>query len=294
MKYNLIIKRTTVVIILIAIYLITVNCANDNSCIVNIGSFNISYDNKKEGQGWGERKEFVVSLVRFHEWDVFGTQEGVDYQLKDIAGDQYDYVYANGFFNKKGIDLPPEKTQHNGIFWLKDKFELLDTGNFWLSETPEVKSFGWDAAESRGCIWAKLKEKKTGKDFFFFCVHFDHRGIEAKQNSALLLMDKILELANDTPVFCVGDFNGTPDSEHIQTITTNGLLFNSRIVSMTPPYGTVGTFNGYKKDSNMDVILDYIWVTKDIKVRKYGVLNDMPYMILLSDHFPILIKAEIQ
>ncbi|NLO48898.1 MAG: endonuclease/exonuclease/phosphatase family protein [Clostridiales bacterium] len=262
-------------------------------CTLNVGSFNIGYDNRKAEQGWEKRKEFVVSLVRFHEFDVFGTQEGCSYQLKDIAGNTYDYVYVNGFWNKNNPDIAPEKSQHNGIFWLKDKFKLLDTGNFWLSETPDKKSFGWDAAESRGCVWVKLKEQKSGKTFFFFCVHLDHRGVEARQNSVLLILEKMQEIAKGMPVFCVGDFNGDPESAHIQTIRSSGFLFDSRLVTQTPPYGTIGTFNGYKKDSSMKGNLDYIWVTKDIQVKKYGVLNDMPYLVSLSDHFPILIKAEM-
>lgn len=266
-------------------------CSDNQELQLNIGSFNIAYDNKKEEQGWESRKESVVSLIRFHAWDVFGTQEGQSYLLKDIAGDEYGYVYANGFFNRMNPDIALENTQHNAVFWLKDKFELLDTGNFWLSETPDVKSFGWDAAESRGCVWAKLREKETEKQFFFFSVHFDHKGVEAKQNSAGLLLNKIREIAKGLPAICVGDFNGTPESEHIWTIQADGLLRDSYAASPTPPYGTKGTLNRFDKDSPMDARIDYIWVTKDIRVEKFGVLNEMPYNRFTSDHFPIMIKV---
>ncbi|MFA6702801.1 MAG: endonuclease/exonuclease/phosphatase family protein [Dysgonamonadaceae bacterium] len=282
-----------IIVILFAGLLCSAESMGRNTCTLNIGSFNISYDNKKEEVGWEYRKESVASLIRFHEWDVFGTQEGQSYLLEDIAGEEYDYVFANGFFNQKNPDIDLERSQHNGIFWLKNKFELLDTGSFWLSETPDVKSFGWDAAESRGCVWVKLKERNTNITFFFFCVHFDHRGVIARQNSALLVLNKIQEIAIDFPVFCVGDFNGSADAEHIQTMKANGLLYDSYDISQSPPYGTKGTSNQYKKDSAMDQRIDYIWVTEDIEVKKFGVLNEMPYNRFTSDHFPIMIKAEL-
>lgn len=287
-------KYTTLMIVLFfAGFLCPAEGMARKTCTLNIGSFNIGYDNGKAEIGWSDRKESAVSLIRFHEWDLFGTQEGQGRLLRDIAGDDYNYVFANGFFNQKNPDIDPEKSQHNGIFWLRNKFELLDTGNFWLSETPEVKSFGWDAAESRGCVWAKLKEKKSGVTFFFFCVHFDHRGVVARQNSALLVLNKIREIAKGFPAFCVGDFNGGPDSEHIRTIKEDGLLYDSHVISQSPPYGTKGTLNQYKKDSAMELRIDYIWVTRGIRVKKYGVLNEMPYNRFTSDHFPIMIKAEI-
>lgn len=262
--------------------------AKTKTCVLNVGSFNISSNN------WDCRKNNVASLVRFYEFDVFGTQEGTDSQLKDVAGDEYDYIYADGFWRRKE-HIAKGKSQHNGLFWLKDKFSLLDSGRFWLSETPDIDSFGWDAAEKRGCIWAKLKEKSTGKNFFFFCVHLDHIGNEARLQSAKLILNRIREIAGEEPAFCVGDFNGSPNSKHIQAFQADGMLINSRSISQMPPYGTLSTFVGYGKEPIWDGdMIDYIWVTKKVAVKKYGVLNDMPYGKRLSDHFPVMIKAEIK
>ncbi|MFY9173193.1 MAG: endonuclease/exonuclease/phosphatase family protein, partial [Petrimonas mucosa] len=184
--------------------------------------------------------------------------------------------------------------EHSAILYRKDRFEVLESGNFWYSETPEVPGKGWDAVCcNRICSWAKFKERRTGTSFFVFNSHFDHQGKEARKNSSLLLIRKIKEIAGDATVFVTGDFNAVPDAEPIRLIHESGLLLDSYEVTEEPPYGTVGTFNSYRLDSPVKNRIDYIWVTHNVKVKKYGVLNDLPYFRFPSDHFPVMIKAEI-
>ncbi|MPN49188.1 hypothetical protein SDC9_196803 [bioreactor metagenome] len=106
-------------------------------------------------------------------------------------------------------------------------------------------------------------------------------------------MKKIEQIAGNNPVFATGDFNATPDDEPIQTIYNSGKLNDSYLVTQEPPYGTEGTFNAYRLNSAMKSRIDYIWVTKDITVKKYGVLNEMPYGKFPSDHFPVVIQAKM-
>lgn len=138
-----------------------------------------------------------------------------------------------------------------------------------------------------------MTKSGTSTSFFVFNSHFDHQGKEARKNSSLLLIRKIKEIAGDATVFVTGDFNAVPDAEPIRLIHESGLLLDSYEVTEEPPYGTVGTFNSYRLDSPVKNRIDYIWVTHNVKVKKYGVLNDLPYFRFPSDHFPVMIKAEI-
>ena len=169
---------------------------------------------------------------------------------------------------------------------------MLENGDFWLSETPDVPGIGWDAiCCNRICSWAKFMDNESGKEFYFFNVHYDHEGVEARRQSSLLLMKKIREIAAGYPVIVTGDFNAVPDSEPIQIIMNDGLLNDSYLVSHTPPYGTVGTYNSFNVNAPVGNRIDYVWVTKDIMVNKYGVLNELRYGRFPSDHFPVMVNV---
>jgi endonuclease/exonuclease/phosphatase family metal-dependent hydrolase len=167
---------------------------------------------------------------------------------------------------------------------------MLQTGNFWLSETPDKPGKGWDATCcNRICSWAKFKDLTTKKDFYVFNVHFDHRGKEARLQSGYLMIKKINEIAGKTPVILTGDFNSTPDTEQIKAI--QGVLNDSKIVSLQPAYGPEGTSNSFKFDAPLKRRIDYIFVSKGIQVLKYGVLTDAKDQRYPSDHLPVVIKA---
>lgn len=245
-------------------------------------SFNIRYENTQDGiNAWSNRKEQVKSLIRFHDFDIFGIQEGMINQVKGIAElDQYAWI-------GKGRDDGKEAGEHCAVFYKKERFKLLESGNFWLSETPDIPSLGWDAPNcKRICSWGKFKDLDSKKTFFFFCVHFDHQGKEARRQSGILMVEKIRKIAGNSPVICVGDFNSIPDTEQIGTIKT--LLNDAYEVTIQPPYGPVGTTNGFKFDAPMKHRIDYIFVSKQIKVQKYGVLTDAYEQRYPSDHQPIV------
>src|SRR5690554_2226717 len=254
-----------------------------------IASYNLRMDTPSDGENsWSHRKEMVKELIRFYDFDIVGTQEGFKHMLDDIL-ELGNYAYVG-----VGRDDGQDAGEHSAILYRKDRFEVLESGNFWYSETPEVPGKGWDAVCcNRICSWAKFKERRTGTSFFVFNSHFDHQGKEARKNSSLLLIRKIKEIAGDATVFVTGDFNAVPDAEPIRLIHESGLLLDSYEVTEEPPYGTVSTFNSYRLDSPVKNRIDYIWVTHNVKVKKYGVLNDLPYFRFPSDHFPVMIKAEI-
>ena len=253
---------------------------------INVATYNLRMDTPSDGlDAWEHRKDNVNQLIRFHDFDIFGTQEGFHHQLLDITS-AGDYAYIG-----VGRDDGKNKGEHSSIVYKTDRFELLDNGDFWLSETPEEPSYGWDAQIRRICSWAKFRDKEAGKEFYFFSLHYDHIAKEARRNSSILLMSKIKEITGDATTFCVGDFNATPESEPIQIIYDENHLKDSYLISQAKPYGTVGTFNAFKLDAPMKNRIDYVWVTSDITIEKYGVLNDVHYGHFPSDHFPVMVKA---
>ena len=260
--------------------------AQKNTPVV-VATYNIRYNNAHDSlNAWPNRKENVKALIRFHEFDIFGTQEGLIDQLKGISELE---AYAR---TGHGRDDGKEAGEHSAIFYKKDRFKLLESGDFWLSETPEKPGKGWDAkCCNRICSWGKFQDMQTKKTFYFFSVHFDHQGIIARKESGKLMVKKIREIAKNAPVICVGDFNSTPETEQIKAMQT--ILGDSYAVTQTPPYGPVGTFNSFKFDAPMKNRIDYIFVSKNIQVLKYGVLTDAKDQRYPSDHQPVMIKAVI-
>lgn len=254
---------------------------------ITVATYNLRYNTSNDGiNAWPNRKEMVKALISFHEFDIFGTQEGLRMQLDGIAELQ-NFAYLGA-----GRDDGKQAGEHSAIFYRKDRFQVLKSGDFWLSETPDKPGKGWDATCcNRICSWAKFKDLKTKKSFYFFSVHFDHQGVEARRQSGKLMVKKIQEIATDAPVICVGDLNSLPDTEQVKEIQT--ILNDSKNVSEMPPYGPEGTFNAFKFDAPMKNRIDYIFTDKRIKVLKYGVLTDSKEQRYPSDHQPVVIKAVI-
>ena len=251
---------------------------------MTVATYNLRYNNKGDGvNAWPNRKDQVKALIKFHEFDLFGTQEGLRGQLNDIA-ELPEYAFLGA-----GRDDGKEAGEHSAIFYKKDRFKVLKSGNFWLSETPDKPGKGWDATCcNRICSWARFSDLTTKKEFYFFSVHFDHQGVEARRQSGKLMVEKIKEIAKNEPVILVGDFNSTPETEQIQTIQT--LLGDAHNVTEMPPYGPEGTFNSFKFDAPMDKRIDYIFVSKPFSVLKYGVLTDAKDQRYPSDHQPVMTK----
>jgi len=282
------IGKTITCICLILLSTTTLSAQDESQAPLRISSFNLRMDNPKDGENnWSHRKEKVKGLIRFHDLDIIGTQEGFKHQLDDILTlEGYAYIGA-------GREDGEDAGEHSAIIFKEKRFDLLQSGNFWFSETPDVPGKGWDATCcNRICSWGRFREKSSGNEFYLFNVHYDHEGKEARKNSSLLLIEKVKTMAGNLPVIVTGDFNATPESEPIQIIYNSGLLNDAYLVTKEPPYGTVGTFNSFQLDAPMENRIDYIWITPQITVKKYGVLNDMQYGRFPSDHFPVVIEAE--
>jgi len=252
---------------------------------ITIASYNLRYNTKNDGiNAWPNRKELVKGLIRFHEFDIFGIQEGLRGQLDDIV-EIGDFAFLGN-----GRDDGKQSGEHSSIFYRKSRFKVVESGDFWLSETPDVPGKGWDATCcNRICSWAKFNDLITKNTFYVFNVHFDHQGVVARRESGKLMVKKIQEIAKDASVILTGDFNSTPETEQIQHIQS--LLSDSKQVSQTPAYGPEGTFNGFKFDAPLKNRIDYIFTSKLVTVQKYGVLTDSFEQRYPSDHQPVVVKV---
>lgn len=296
-------------------WLIIIVCALTVSAqepVINVASYNIRQYNKQDsinGNGWQVRCPILAQLIRFHEFDVFGTQEGFKHQLEDLKAALPGYDYT-GVGREDGADAG----EHSAIFYRTDLFTLVDHGDFWLSETPEKPSIGWDAVLPRICSWARLRHNPTGKEFLFFNLHMDHIGKQARVESALLVQQKMNEFGSELPTFLTGDFNVDQTHQSYTALTTSGKLKDSYCTAKLV-YALNGTFNDYSTNDYSTSRIDHIFVSPNVKVDKYGVLTDTyrtpvdgaearqpgsaPEEISLiphvartpSDHFPVMIRA---
>ena len=256
---------------------------------MNVITFNIRYNNPGDGiNAWPNRIEMVSGLLDFHDPDIFGLQEALYEQITDIHKNLPEYEWFG-----VGRDDGKKEGEFSPIFFKKSKFILIEKGNFWLSEDCDKPGLGWDAVCNRIVAWGKFQSKVTGKKFLVFNTHFDHRGDEARKNSAFLIRDKIKEISNNQglPVILTGDFNLAPESDPIGLI--KGFMKDSREVTETPPYGPVGTSNGFKWDSPLNRRIDYIFVQGGIKVLKYAAISDSKDKRYPSDHLPVFVKVQL-
>ena len=259
---------------------------------ISLMTYNIRYDNPNDGENaWPNRKEVLLSQILFYQPDVMGTQEGLEHQVKYLDENLKSYKYvgvARADVKEKG------KGEYSAVFYNVNKFKDLKSGTFWLSDTPNKPSRGWDASLNRICTYILLQDKNSSKKFWVFNTHFDHKGVVARQRSAELIIKKIREINKENvPVFLMGDFNLTPDQSPIKHIVKN--LNDSKLVSQQLPFGPDETFNGFKVCDDRDRRIDYIFVSqKNITIQKYGVLASVKKMKYPSDHFPVFISAEIK
>lgn len=263
------------------------------------------------GNGWGQRYPVIAKLVQYHDFDIFGTQEGFIWQLEDLKDSLpgYDYIGV-------GRDDGKLKGEHSAIFYRTDKFDVIEKGDFWLSTTPNEPSIGWDAVLPRICSWGHFKCKDTGFEFLFFNLHMDHIGKQARVESAFLVQDKMKELGKDLPAILTGDFNVDQTHDSYQALVSKGILKDS-YESAELRYAINGTFNSYSPSNFTKSRIDHVFVSPMFTVKKYGVLtdtyrsekttgveqaktNDCPEEIIVdsyearvpSDHFPVAVKLE--
>ena len=249
------------------------------------GTFNIRYDNPDDGlNNWKYRKDSVARFILDENFDVIGLQEVLHNQLDDLKERLPGYT-AVGVGREDG----KTKGEYAPVLFRTDKFELLDSNTLWLSQYPDSAGFiGWDGACTRIATWAKLKDIKSGKIFMAVNTHFDHVGVEARKNSALLIIEKIKEIVGSEPAVLTGDFNVNDESEAYNTITTNEFVLNDAYRICNTRKGPGYTFHDFGKiPADKRQKIDFIFVTPNIRVVETEILQNPETITgFLSDHNP--------
>ena len=267
-------------------FIATLNLFCLNAQNLKMVTYNIRLDVAVDGENdWTHRKDFFTSQIQFYEPDIFGVQEATPHQVIDIATALSQYVYIG--IGREGVG----KGESSNIYYKKDRFKLLESNTFWLSETPDKISKGWDAAFNRVCTYGLFKDLKTNKIFWVFNTHLDHMGELARTNGILLILLKIATLnTKDYTTFFMGDFNSQPNEERI--VALNKEMNDCRKISGEKPFGPSGTFNGFKHNEPVTELIDYIFMSKNskFKVRKFAVLSDSKDLRYPSDHLPVYVE----
>ncbi len=252
---------------------------------IKLCTFNIRYDNPNDGyHQWSNRKQIVRDFLNYEQFDFIGMQEALLSQIDSIDSGLEGYQWI-------GVGRDDGKTagEFSPIFYKSSIWEIEKSGTFWLSETPDTPSKSWDAALPRVCTYGLFVRKSDGREIFVFNTHYDHIGVEAREKSSLLILDKIKEISGLERVVLMGDFNAGEDTPVITAL--EGELMDT-FDSSSKKYGSVGTFNGFDLESVPERRIDYIFVSPELNSLKYGVESTVIDGRYLSDHFPVMVTIE--
>ena len=273
-------KKIILFILSFAVLLPQYSFAKKESEGLKVMSYNIRYGLAEDGtNSWKYRCPATIEMLEEQCPDVFGVQEAYDFQIEFINefARNYKSVGVGRIDGKKD-------GEQTAIFWNKKTVSMLKWGNFWLSDTPEKPSMGWDAACTRTATWALMKDKKTGRKFYFVNTHLDHVGKEARKNGLKLIVDRIAEINPEGyPMVLTGDFNMRPDDSSMVEI--DKIMKSARKVA--DKTDNLGTFNGWGRVH--DNVIDYIYVSGFSDVPEYQTITkkyaERPF---ISDHYPIM------
>lgn len=246
---------------------------------IKVMSYNIRQADAKDGtNSWIYRYAATGEMIKDQKPDVLGLQEATYEQIYFVEENFSEFKRIGG-----GREDGKKKGEHTAIFWNKKTVSQLDGGMFWLSETPETVSMGWDAECLRTATWALFRHKGTGNRFYCVNTHLDHVGKEARKNGLKLILDKIAEINKDgLPVILMGDFNMKPADYGLREVET--AMVNAR--KNASKTDNTGTFNNWGKNSD---ILDYIYYTGFSSCPEYQtVTKKYAERKFVSDHYPIV------
>ena len=250
-------------------------------------TYNIRLDTICDGKNrWHCRKDRVINLIHHYAPDLLGVQEPLPEQMVDLQGGLSDYG-SYGVGRNDGRD----SGEFSAVFYRHARFELIDKGTFWLSESPDTPgSKGWDADLPRICSWVRLKDRSTNKEVCHFNTHFDHQGHKARRESARLILTRIQQIVGSSiPAILTGDFNTGPESDAYHTIITNTAFQDAKLSSESPHSGPDGTWSTFDVGTGIGDRIDYIFITSShLKALTHAHLTDSENKCYPSDHLPVL------
>lgn len=246
---------------------------------VKVISYNIRFANKKDGANiWQNRAKASPAMIKDYAPDVFGVQEALAVQLEYLDGKlpQYSFVGV-------GREDGRKKGETMAIFYNTRKVRLLDWGTYWLSETPEKPSRGWDADCKRTATWTLMEMKGSGKKFFYVNTHLDHRGDMAQQKGLELILERIAAMNPEgLPMILTGDFNVEPDAPVLYGL--NAKMTDARRSALMTD--SRATFNAWGKSAS---IIDYIYHSGFTECAEFEtIVRQYKDVLYISDHYPIV------
>ncbi len=255
------------------------NTKREDESIVRVCTFNVRYDTD-DAYPWADRCSAVIETIDRLDPDIVGCQEPLAHQYDDLrAGLDYRW---HGVGRRDG----GREGEFVPVGWRPERFDPIDTGAFWLSETPAEPSVGWDGSLPRVATWARLRDRTTGDRYWVCSVHLDHRGEQARLESARLLRRRVRSRLDDGDrVILLGDCNCTAGSPPYRELTMGAMADSRRQAEVVA--GPVGTFYGFTGDPGDRI--DYVFVSEAIDVKSYRTLSPRDG-VSRSDHLPIVVE----
>ncbi len=270
-------------------FMLVPSCLKDlHDDSITVMSLNIRYDNPDDGiNAWPNRKEIVARTISDQRADIIGLQEVLKHQLDQLDSllPAYDHI---GVGRNDGM----EDGEYAPVFYLADRFLLLEYRTYWLSATPwDTGSIAWDAVLPRIVTCARLHDQKQNDDFWILNTHFDHAGDTARLESAMFIRDFVETNAEGLPVILTGDFNCEPQDPPYLWITGQSdqkiILADAGTKINDPGQQPEGTFNGFGSVSP-EPRIDFIFITDHWKSRNFRTLKIKEGEIFISDHYPVV------
>jgi endonuclease/exonuclease/phosphatase family metal-dependent hydrolase len=272
--------------------LLGITCSWSPGEQLRVMSYNIRYGTAPDGENhWERRKEFLVATIRAFSPDLLGTQETLSFQRDYLAEHMPEYEVLG-----VGREDGKERGEMMAVFWRKDRFEVIDSGHFWLSETPEIPgSKSWDSSLPRMVTWVKLRDRlaESKPPIVWFNTHFDHRGAVARRESARLIRRKLEELGKGCSLIIAGDFNAGESSEPYRILF--GMSEDGRLSPVVDTFRVAfpvrgaeeGTLSGFDVRNVTGPRIDWIACSRDWTVVKAGIDRTARDGRTPSDHFAV-------
>ncbi len=253
---------------------------------LKVMTYNLRYANSKGPDSWPERRPAMQALLQRHAPDVFGTQEGLYSQLRDIAADLPDYDWI-GLGRDGG-----SRGEFMAIFFRKERLTPLAYDHFWLSDTPDViGSSTWGNTNRRMLTSAHFKDRKTGVDFHLWNTHLDHALQTAREKAAELIRSRIAKVPADQRVLLLGDFNAVArQNPAYDRLTRDAGLTDTWYAAKTRQNEDLNSFNGFKTPVHQSARIDWILLRGPAVVHSTEVISFTLNGRLPSDHFPVEIQ----
>jgi endonuclease/exonuclease/phosphatase family metal-dependent hydrolase len=256
---------------------------------LRVMTYNLRYASTNKPNAWPDRRPIMKDCLTKSDPDIFGTQEGVYYQLRELASDlpQYHWIGTGRDGGSRG--------EFMAIFYKHERFEPLEFDHFWLSDTPEViGSTTWGHSNRRMVTWVRFKDRKSGAEFYLVNTHFDHQVQLAREKAAELLLARVKKLKADLPIIVTGDFNAKGGSNRAYDILTADKWLTDTWDTAKEKRGElVATFNNFQKPIPGDNRIDWI-LTRNLDAPAWIEINtcqkDGQFP---SDHFPVTIELTL-